>query len=214
MKDRIVLSNNFTAQSVIDTLNAHGLTGLGGGRYFTNAVDSRTNGIDVVANYGWSFSSSAVLRLTGGYNGNWTKVTRVDTSSVIAGQSVALFGRVDRARLEVGNPRNNLLLSGNLDLGRGDLTLRTHRYGKVTSFGTAADGSGDQTFSARWVTDASVSFGPVRHGTITLGADNIFDEYPDPTIAANNNSGLLPFAGITPFGFNGRFLYAKLSLGL
>ena len=214
MKDRIVLSNNFTAQSVIDTLNAHGLTGLGGGRYFTNAVDSKTNGIDVVANYGWSFSSSAVLRLTGGYNGNWTKVTRVDTSSVIAGQSVALFGRVDRARLEVGNPRNNLLLSGDLNLGRGDVTLRTHRYGKVTSFGTNPDGSGDQTFSARWVTDASVSFGPVRRGTVTLGADNIFDEYPDPTIAANSNSGLLPFAGITPFGFNGRFLYAKFSLGL
>ena len=212
MKDRIVLSNNFTATAVIDTLAAHGLTGLGGGRYFTNAVDTKTNGVDVVANYGWTFSSRSVLNVTAGYNGNWTKVTRVDTSSIIPGQSVALFSRVDRARLEVGNPRNNFLLSGDFRSGRAGIVLRTHRYGQVTSFGTTA--TGDQTFSARWITDGSLSFGPVRRGTIIVGADNIFDKYPDPTIAANTNSGILPFAGITPFGFNGRFLYAKLTFGL
>ncbi|HEX4681315.1 MAG TPA: TonB-dependent receptor [Gemmatimonadaceae bacterium] len=212
MKDRIVLSNNFTAQSVIDTLAAHGLTGLGGGRYFTNAVDTKTNGIDVVASYGWTFTQSSVLNLTAGYNGNWTQVTRVDTSSIIPGQSVALFSRADRARLEVGNPRNNLLISGDFRTGRAGLVLRGHRYGQVTAFGTTA--AGDQTFGARWVADASLSFGPVRRGTVIVGADNIFDKYPDPTIAANTNSGILPFAGITPFGFNGRFLYAKLSVGL
>jgi iron complex outermembrane receptor protein len=212
MTDRVVLSNNFTAAAVIDTLAAHGLTGLGGGRYFTNAVDTKTNGVDVVASYGWTFTPSSVLNLTAGYNGNWTHVTRVDTSSVIPGQSVALFSRVDRARLEVGNPRNNLLLSGDFKTGRAGITLRTHRYGQVTSFGTTA--AGDQTFGAHWITDASLSFGPVRRGTVILGADNIFDTYPDPTITANTNSGILPFAGITPFGFNGRFVYAKLSFGL
>jgi iron complex outermembrane receptor protein len=212
MQDRIVLSNNFTAQAVIDTLAAHGLTGLGGGRYFTNAVDTKTNGLDVVANYGLSFSPKNVLTLTAGYNGNWTQVTRVDTSSIIAGQSVALFSRVDRARLEVGNPRSNLLLSGDFRDGRAGIVLRTHRYGPVTSFGTTA--SGDQTFGPRWITDGSLSFGPIRRATVIVGADNIFDKYPDPTIAANTNSGILPFAGITPFGFNGRFIYGKLSFGL
>ena len=212
MKDRIVLSNNFTAQAVIDTLAAHGLTGLGGGRYFTNAVDTKTNGIDVVANYGLTFSPKSVLTITAGYNGNWTQVTRVDTSSIIAGQSVALFSRVDRARLEVGNPRSNFLISGDYRVGRGGVVLRTHRYGPVTSFGTTS--SGDQTFAPRWITDGSFSFGPVRRATLIVGADNIFDKYPDPTIAANTNSGILPFAGITPFGFNGRFIYGKLSFGL
>jgi len=213
MKDRIVLSNNFTAQAVIDTLAAHGLSGLGGGRYFTNAVDTKTNGIDVVANYGWTFSPKSVLTLTAGYNGNWTQVTRVDTSSIIAGQSVALFSRVDRARLEVGNPRSNFLLSGNYQAGRAGIMLRTHRYGPVTSFGTTA--AGDQTFGPQWITDGSFTFGPVvRRATVIVGMDNIFDKYPDPTIAANTNSGILPFAGITPFGFNGRFLYGKLSFGL
>ena len=48
----------------------------------------------------------------------------------------------------------------------------------------------------------------------TLGADNVFDTYPDATLANNSNSGILPFSGISPFGFNGRYLYAKLSVGL
>ena len=214
MKDRIVLSNNFTAQAVIDTLAAHGLTGLGGGRYFTNAVDTKTDGIDAVANYGWSFSRTTVLRLTAGYNGNWTTVTRLDSSSVIPGQSVNLFSRVDRARLEKGNPRYNLLFSGDFSTGPAGIILREHRFGPVTSYGTNTNGSGDQTFEARWITDASVSYGPVRRGTVVLGVDNVFDKYPEPTIDANNNSGLLPFAGITPFGFNGRFMYAKISFGI
>ncbi|HSQ30314.1 MAG TPA: hypothetical protein VLN49_10715, partial [Gemmatimonadaceae bacterium] len=144
----------------------------------------------------------------------WTKVTRLDSSSVIPGQSVNLFSRVDRARLEKGNPRNNLLLSGDFSSGLAGIVLRAHRFGPVTSFGTNANGSGDQTFEARWIADASVSYGPVRRGTVVLGVDNLFDKYPEPTIDANNNSGLLPFAGITPFGFNGRFLYAKISFGL
>ena len=209
LKDRIVLSNNFTGAAITDTLAAHGITGVGGARYFTNAVDSRTNGLDVIGNYGYSFSARTILRLTAAYNGNWTKVTRIDSSSVIPGQGVALFSRVDRARLEKGNPRNNVVLSANLDVSRFGINVRGQRFGEVTSYGTTA--AGDQTWSPKWVTDASVSYGPVTRATVTLGADNIFNTYPDPSIIGNTNSGILPFSGIAPFGINGRFIYAKLS---
>jgi iron complex outermembrane receptor protein len=211
LKDRIVLSNNFTAQAVVDTLSAHGVVGVNGARYFTNAVDSRTNGLDVIGNYGWSITRTALLRLTAAYNGNWTRVTRVDSSSILPGQGNALFSRVDRARLEKGNPRNNLVLSANLGVGRFGIDFRNQRFGQVTSFGTTA--AGDQTWDPKWVTDLALSFGPVTRATITLGADNIFNTYPDPTITPNTNSGILPYSGIAPFGINGRFIYAKLSYG-
>ena len=211
LKDRIVLSNNFTGQAIVDTLSAHGIIGVNGARYFTNAVDSRTNGIDVIGNYGWSFTRTALLRLTAAYNGNWTKVTRIDSSSVIPGQGVALFSRVDQARLEKGNPRNNLVLSAHLDVRRFGIDFRNQRFGQVTSYGTTP--AGDQTWRPKWVSDLAVSYGPLSRTTVTLGADNIFNTYPDPTITANTNSGILPYSGISPFGINGRFLYAKLSYG-
>jgi iron complex outermembrane receptor protein len=211
LDDRIVLSNNFTAAAVVDTLKAHGINNVQGGRYFTNAVDSRTNGIDVIGNYGYSLSARTLLRLTAAFNGNWTKVTRVDSSSIIPGQGVALFSRVDRARLEKGNPRNNLVLSANLESGRFGIDLRGQRFGSVTSYGSTTTDTLDQTWSPKWVTDLSLSYGPVTRATVTIGADNLFNTYPDPSIIGNTNSGILPFSGISPFGFNGRFLYAKLS---
>lgn len=211
LKDRIVLSNNFTAAVVVDTLKAHGINNVQGGRYFTNAVDSRTNGLDVIGNYGYSFSPRTLLRLTAAYNGNWTRVTRVDSSSIIPGQGVALFSRVDRARLEKGNPRNNLVLSANLETGRLGFDVRGQRFGSVTSYGSTTTDTLDQTWSPKWVMDVSVSYGPVTRATLTLGADDVFNTYPDATIIGNTNSGILPFSGISPFGINGRFIYAKLS---
>jgi iron complex outermembrane receptor protein len=61
------------------------------------------------------------------------------------------------------------------------------------------------------VSDLALSYGPVSRATVTLGADNIFNTYPDPTIIGNTNSGILPYSGISPFGINGRFLYGKIS---
>jgi iron complex outermembrane receptor protein len=211
LKDRIVLSNNFTSAAVVDTLKAHGITNVQGGRYFTNAVDSRTNGLDIIGNYGYSFTPRALLRLTAAYNGNWTKVTRIDSSAILPGQGNALFSRVDQARLEKGNPRNNLVLSANLGVGRFGIDFRNQRFGKVTSFGTTP--AGDQTWDPKWVSDLALSYGPITRATVTLGADNIFNTYPDPTISGNTNSGILPYSGISPFGINGRFVYAKLSYG-
>jgi iron complex outermembrane receptor protein len=46
----------------------------------------------------------------------------------------------------------------------------------------------------------------------TLGANNIGDVYPDENIPLNNNSNIFPYSatGPTPFGYNGRFVYARL----
>lgn len=212
IKDRIVLSNNFTGADVVDSLAAAGLVGLQGGRYFTNAVDTRTNGLDVIANYAWAFGQSSVLRLTAAANSNSTKVTRVDTSTVLGGHSDQLFSRVDRARLEKGNPRNNYVFSANYRSGLFGIDARTHRYGSVTSYGTTP--AGDQTWSPKWVSDLALSFGPVQRGTITLGVDNLSNQYPDESIPGNTNSGILPYSGIAPFGIDGRFLYGKVTVGL
>lgn len=226
--DRIVLSNNFIGDSVTAALGRIGVTGVQGGRYFTNAIDTRTHGIDLIANYGLTLSNSAVVRLTAAYNHNRTRVTRVDTLPTnLSGLKSALFDRVEQGRIEYGNPENNLILSGNFDYQGIGLLARTQRFGQVTSFGTAptnAYGPLDQAYSPKWITDLALSYG-IRRITLTIGADNIFDVYPDRNnnngnivFTAENggtsNFGIFPYAGITPFGFNGRFVYTRVSVGL
>lgn len=228
INDRIVLSNNFTGPAASAALASIGITGIQGGRYFTNAIDTKTHGYDLIANYGWSMSRSSVLRLSAAYNHNRTRVTRVDTLPTnLSGLKSSLFDRVEQARIEVGNPENNLILSANYDIGHFGLVARTQRFGQVTSYGSAptnAYGPLDQTYSAKWITDLSGSytFGQL---TLALGADNIFDVYPDRNNnngsylvppgenGGSSNYGIFPYAGISPFGFNGRFIYTRLTVG-
>jgi iron complex outermembrane receptor protein len=226
--DRIVFSENFTDPKVQQLFRDRGLTEVTGGRFFTNAIDTRTRGVDVVGNYGRRFPDGGVVRLTAGYNQSKTRVTRVAAPPPqLTGFGEVLFGRVERARIEVGQPRDAVLLSGSYDWKQVGLTVRTRRYGEVTSLQGASPAANlDQTFSARWITDVSGSYTllrQLRQLRLTLGIDNLADVYPDrnnnpgnylTNSCGNANCGIFPYSGITPFGFNGRFVYARLSAGL
>jgi iron complex outermembrane receptor protein len=214
---------------------ANGRPEVTGARFFTNALDTRTDGLDVIANYGYSFANEGILRLTAGLNVNHTRLTRVDSIARVTSPTLPTnllqYGRIERIRVERGQPRDNILLAGNYNLGPFGALLRSQRFGKVTTAGAATTDTLDQTFAAKWITDASVSFTLSRLYTLTVGADNIFDVYPDrnntPGIplngaggtpgdgaAGNGNVGIFPYSGVSPFGFNGRFIYGKVSIFL
>jgi iron complex outermembrane receptor protein len=240
IKDRIVFSENFVDPSGDTTLvhffRAQGKPEITGARYFTNALNTRTDGVDVIANFGHSFANSGVLRLTAGVNVNHTRLTRIDSiaQQTAVAKSLLQFGRVEQVRVERGQPRDNIILSSNYNLHGVGALLRTQRFGKVTTAGAVTTDTLDQTFGAKWITDASLSYTVARIYTFTAGVDNLFDVYPDrnstPGIpldgpggtpglgasrdAGNGNYGIFPYSGVSPFGFNGRFVYGKLSIYL
>ena len=114
ISDRIVFSENFIGAAIQARLAAIGLTGVTGARYFTNAIDTHTRGVDVVANYGLDLGGTGVLRFTGGYNHNKNEVTKViPTPPELTGFDEQLFGKAERGRIEEAQPRDNLLLSAN-----------------------------------------------------------------------------------------------------
>jgi len=171
--------------------------------------------------------AGSLLHLTSGYNHNELRVIHVDaTPAELSAFQEVLFGRVERTRIEKGNPRDNLYASAGLTTGPLALTARTQRYGEVSVAGSAASnatGTLDQTYGAKWVTDVSAAWTVHSRYTLTVGADNLFDVYPDrnvnpgdPTTSNGglSNFGIFPYNAISPFGFNGRFLYTRLSLGL
>lgn len=235
IKDRVVLSENFTGDSVRKALAG---TGASGARYFTNAIDTRTNGVDVVGSYGAAPAPRQFLRLTAGYNHNQSRATRVSaTPAALAAFRIdslvreTLFGRVERSRLEVGQPRDNFLTSASYDYRAASLAARTQRFGEVTAINPVGSERLDQTFGAKWVSDVSASVRLRGRLTVTLGADNVFDVYPDQNNdvgdaaagsvgvtgpagrAGNANYGIFPYNQFSPFGFNGRFLYTRVTLG-
>lgn len=229
ISDRIVLSENFIGTGVVNFFAQNGFTGIGGGRYFTNAINTKTNGLDVVVNYGLDLKANGVVRITGGYNQNQTKVTKVvvNTPQQLGNLNEVLFGRAERGRIEVGQPRNNLVMSGNWEIKDFSLTLRGQRFGKVTGRQALATGTARQVpdleLSAKFITDISASYKLLRRATVTLGSDNVFDVYPDQITdlgdvatgySGQGTFGVFRYSGLSPFGFNGRFVYARLAYSL
>ncbi|MBN8717218.1 MAG: TonB-dependent receptor [Stenotrophomonas sp.] len=208
--DRISLSENLTSTAVRNYLNTHGFPAVAGGRYFTNALDTTTTGIDLVGTYTWKLAASSV-DWTLSYNYNKTTVDRVapNPPALTAIDPTALrFGRVELGRFEVGAPRDKFVLGAQWNLGAWKLGANLSRYGKFTI--RNSNPALDQTFGAKWLTDLSASY---RSGgwEFALGADNVFDTYPDQVIPPNTNSGQLIWPTQSPFGFNGAYYYGRVS---
>ncbi|MEO7822847.1 MAG: TonB-dependent receptor [Gemmatimonadaceae bacterium] len=214
--NRIVLSGNFIDPSVRTLLENNGIMGVSGARYFTNAIDTRTNGIDVVMQYGLNMGQRGLLRFTAGHNQNKTKVTRVAaTPPQLAAVSTALFDRVQRALFEVGQPRNTTSLTANYSWRALSFNAHTQRFGKVTEFAPAVTGAQDQTFGAKWVTDLALSVKFFDRLGLTVGGNNITDQYPDTAITPNQTRGIYLYdASSSTWGVNGAYYYVKASYDL
>ena len=204
--ERIVLSGNFVDTSVANLLARNGIPGVSGARYFTNAVDTRTTGLDIVTSFAVDLNNAGLLRFTGGYNENRTKVQHVDpTPPQLARVSAALFDRTERSRLEEGQPRNRISLTATYDVSRLGFMVNTSRYGKIVSRPSQTSPANDQVFQPKWITDLSVSYKLTSQFSLALSGANIFDVYPDTNITPNQTRGIYLYSGLTPFGFNGAF---------
>ncbi|KAF1701136.1 TonB-dependent receptor plug domain-containing protein [Pseudoxanthomonas suwonensis] len=212
--DRIVLSSNLNLtdnQAAQDLLASLGITGVTAARYFNNAIDTRTRGVDVVGTWSVPLAASS-LDLTASYNYNKTEVTRIapnPAALAALGANLERIARDERGRIEEGAPRDKFALGATWRLAQWDFSANATRYGEFTSR-HLSNPAQDQTYDAKWTLDTSVSFRPAANWTLTLGADNVLDEYPEETIFPNSTSGLIPYSLYSPFGFNGRYVYGRV----
>jgi hypothetical protein len=72
----------------------------------------------------------------------------------------------------------------------------------------------DQTFTAKWIIGAAISYTFLQRITITIGANSLFDTYPDKISYTHlTNNGTTPYSRLaTQFGFNGASYYANLNV--
>ena len=274
--DRIVLSTQFNrsnplVQSIMTSNNVDPT--VSALQFWTNAVDTRTKGIDVVLTNRMRLGNgNATLSVAGNFNDNEV-IGDINTNSVIDKPEnnpsdtdptknpandlrTALFDRLQRSRIEVVQPKSKLNITATYDIRKFNFLVRTVRFGEVQylhnidpasvqSNGTYWNDVGlgtDQTFSPKWVTDAVVTFRALNGLSISVGANNVFDVYPDrifidprndpnvyyatPVTTGSNkttggynasrdasNRGRFLFT-TNQFGFNGRYLFARVNVDL
>ena len=229
--DRIVKSEQLSGPAVTAILAAKGFSGLTNGQYFTNAVDTRTRGVDFVAEYQQSLGDFGRVHWSVVVAGNATKIRSVKPNPAALnslGSSYVLFGRLARRQLTVSAPRDRITLGADWRLGKLAVNLRNTRYGKYVEPSTVA--SGDLHFSPKWIADLDISYDLTPSITVSAGANNLFAKKPDrigaivadstlPTSPINyqNNptyglgwTGSGAYGTNSPFGLNGGFYYTRL----
>lgn len=243
IKNRIVLTENLGAAgagtaaqnaAVNAILVANGFPSVGAARFFINGLDTTTTGVDVVAAYRFNLAGLGNWNLTAAYNYNKQKIDkRLNNLGPLAQiPGLALFGRQEGIRFTNGQPRDKIVLSADGDIRDFGVSARTTRYGKVISPGAAVPisnptsltdfGPDDIFLSGKWITDLELRWKPRNKFELAIGADNVFDVYPDrspfgPRPASIGgkypaNQEYIPFSIFSPFGFNGRFIYGRFAV--
>ncbi|WP_117318479.1 TonB-dependent receptor plug domain-containing protein [Chromatocurvus halotolerans] len=217
--DRIVLSENLSGPGIEQLLAG---TGANRARFFLNGIDSETSGFDVVATYNLELGEWGSLRLNGGYNYTDNEVTRVlpppEELAQVGVTEDNLFARREVTRFEDGGPEDKINLGGAWYYDDLTVDLRFTRFGETLDPGTSAEF--DEKLDAQWITDLEVAYSFTRNISAAVGANNLFDVYPDDTVSNDLAAGLtpttfdriFPYSGFSPFGFNGRFLYGRVAV--
>jgi iron complex outermembrane receptor protein len=216
INDRILLSATFDDSTTQAILTANGFTGITGVQYFTNGLDTRTQGVDLTTDWRVPVGGSRKVGLTAGVNYTKNKITRVDPIPAILATSTetGLLDVVTRVAIEEERPDWRGTLSADYSAGDVHALGRGSYYGKFASAQPGYCDTCRETYGAKTLFDAEVGY---RFSSMDLsfGARNIFDTYPDhPKLDANNNYGVFPWAAASPFGYNGRYVYVRSAIPL
>ncbi len=188
---------------------------------FVNGADTRTRGVELVLNYTTPVGGSSIDWSLGA-NYNKTKVRKIAAPSAqIAASNQKYLDANAISFIETASPRYKVTL-GTLFKGNDWLiNLRNTLYGKSYVF-TDGGNTGHyvkNSIGTKVITDLDISYDVSRALRVTVGANNLFDIRPDKidpvtyaeSLAVGGN-GVATRQSFGPFGINGGYYYAKLTV--
>jgi iron complex outermembrane receptor protein len=208
VKDRIVLTGYFDASA----LNL----GVSAAQFFTNGVDTKTAGVDVVLAWKKKFGDSNFAATLVG-NINHMKIGDVKNGTL---DKETFFGEREKAFLLASAPANKFGLNLNYDKKWFNAGLAFTRFSKVelldyqmyedvADYGSFADQikAATDTYSAKIVTDLTLGFKLNKSSKLSIGANNLFNIYPDQQDDWVEAGG---YWDAVQMGFSGAYYYARL----
>ena len=186
--------------------------GVTGARFFLNGVNTTTSGVDVVGRYRTTQDFGRFdFTLAGNFNN--TEVTRtpaVPSNLAIAPSGDFLFDRSSRLSFEQGTPEQKIVASVDWSLGDFGATLRGTSYDSVLVANNNA--TLDYETGDALLLDLEGRYTLPFGVALAVGVNNLTDEYPTATpININGATGSVGYPSYSPYGFNGRFFYGRLS---
>ncbi|MEQ8217817.1 MAG: TonB-dependent receptor [Arenibacter sp.] len=219
INDRVVYTGQFSGPGTGTELdNLLRQANATAASFFANAIDTESKGLDIVITHKTELGANWRLKSDlAGTLSKTKKVGDINASDVLrnAGLIDTYFPEDSRVYLEEAVPRTKINLSNSLTSDKFIIFLRNVYFGEVTEATTTL--ANQQVFGSKLVTDLSVGYKATDALTLTLGANNLFDIYPDRAKDefGNRSDGRFDWSRrAQQFGIGGRFLFARLSFTL
>lgn len=254
IKDRITLTDQFSPTTATQYLFDQ--AGATAAAFFANAIDTQTKGIEGVISHKFSSSNFKLNNDLAITVSSTEQVGDIHSSSTLknSGQESRYFSEASRIYLQESVPRFKASLINTLEFSKLSFLLKNVYFGKVTDPNTVdVNGNGQidaivvngqavanehPVWNGKIVTDLSVAYKFTKQLSLTVGANNLLDIYPDenygpvsaksPTgVDANGNVTYSANSSVTDlsnanqfvysrntsqFGMNGRFLFVRANL--
>ena len=244
IQDRVILTGRFSAGEDEELQTIFQQAGATAAAFFSNAIDTKSQGLDLVVSHSILIGEGNVLRnsLAAVFSNTiWDQdisqsdldsdddrvvVNGVKASQLLADKGLVgtYFDQTARIYLEQAVPRTKLTLSNSLDLGKLSIYLRNTYFGQTTEATNEAlfDAELNQTDTRidpyndpKVITDLSLGYQLLDNLSVTVGANNLLDVYPDEADPAFQSSGRFVYSRRSPqFSFGGRYLFARIAFTL
>jgi iron complex outermembrane receptor protein len=206
VKDRIVLTGLFDTNddqigALLQSMN------VGAAQFFTNAVDTKTNGVDIITTYNTNLSQGR-LNITLAANFNDMEVEAVHTTAQLAGKEEVYFGVRERYFLLASAPEHKINLSFDYSVNRFNLFARVTRFSGVRLIDFNFDEANPDIYDPRHTVDLTLGFKVSDNFNVAIGGVNILDTYP-----SIHDPGLTETGGMwdaVQMGHGGAFFFGKL----
>jgi iron complex outermembrane receptor protein len=184
---------------------------------FSNAVDTRSRGLEFVTTLNENYGTAGKVDWSVAANYNKVEVTKINQAPAqLAPQT--LLNPIAISDLETASPKLRVNLGALWRIGNWTVNLREAIYGKSSEYGSE-DGSVYHLteIGTKAITDLEVSYKINPSWTVSVGANNLFNQYPNQVNAgllkderdALDNAAVTIMPSFSPFGINGGYYYAR-----
>lgn len=214
LDDRVVLTNSFSSSSSDAIAALLNEANAGSATFFVNAIDTKTTGVDIILAHQVDLGPGT-LNSSLAANFTTTEVQNINVPASLIGAEDRFFGHEERGRFEDAQPQSKINLSFNYRTKKFSTALTFVRFGEVYArTGTESDPGSwvDQKFSAKTLTDLSVGYNFTENMKLSIGANNLFDVYPDENREEFRSGERFRYSRrASQFGFNGAYYFARLN---
>lgn len=216
LNDKIMLTDNIYNnpekfdESIIDILNMYGVGGI---RFFTNAIDIVNTGGNFTLRYEPDFGNDKMLKILVAYHFHDIRINDFNVPEMLIENEDVILSRRKKLKIEEGQPNSNLVISAEYIFKNNVFKCDLNRYDNFKFALSQENPQYDQTFGGMWTCDLMYKKNISEKVQFTIGAKNIFNKYPEKIFFPGTYivGQILQYHQFSPSGFNGASFFTKFT---